>query len=259
MTHKFLTNKTILVTRPKHQAEPFCERLEQAGAKVVRFPAIEIISIPFDKKKCKPADQQDIIIFTSSNATLYSLDWLLESIFEFELSGKELTFKIAAIGKKTALLLSENDIPIHIQPTEDFNSESLLALPALQSVNIYNKNILIVKGKGGRTLLADTLKSRGANIQTINVYRRSCPTPDDPMLKTLHSEKIDIITLTSVESSDNLFKVLKKHKVSWLANATLLLGSSRIHHAIKKKGIKNLCLIAENPTDDKMVAVLRKV
>ena len=254
MTHKTLKNKTILVTRPKHQAEPFCQMLEQAGAKVVRFPAIEIIPIPFDNKKCKPADQQDIIIFTSRNAVQYSQDWILESLLE-----SPLTCKTAAIGKKTAQLLEEYDLSVDIQPTHDYNSESLLALPALQSVNVYNKNLLIIKGKGGRTLLADTLETRGANIQTVSVYRRGLPTPEDPMLLTLHSEKVDIIALTSVESSDNLFKILKRHHVSWLSDATLLLGSSRIQGAIKKKGMKNLCLIAENPTDDKMYAALLKM
>ncbi len=257
-----LTNKTILVTRPKHQAEPFCQMLEQAGAKVLRFPVIEIIPIPLDKKKCKPANQQDMIIFTSSNAVQFSLDWLEESMIE-----SPLTCKIAAIGKKTALLLEANDITIDSQPSHDYNSESMLALPALQSVNVYNKNLLIIKGKGGRTLLADTLKTRGANIQTVNVYRRDRPTPEDSMLQTLHTEKIDIITLTSVESGNNLFKILKKNNISWLSDVTFLLGSSRIHSTIKsainsafkKKGLKCLCVIAENPTDDKMYAALLKM
>jgi uroporphyrinogen III methyltransferase / synthase len=74
-----------------------------------------------------------------------------------------------AIGSKTAETLNELGYSEVMVP-EQFNSESLLAHPALQAVAA--KDILLVKGEGGRTLIAETLTARGARVVPLEVYRR---------------------------------------------------------------------------------------
>lgn len=291
---KPLLGCSILVTRPQHQAEPFCQTLEHAGATVFRFPTIEIKAASPNKQTLDALTHlnlQNILLFTSSNAVHFSLSWLKPFIsspinsastsITSSYKKPKLPFKIAAIGKKTALALEQQQLHVDIFPEDTFNSESLLALPEMQSVA--NKNILIIKGSGGRTILHDSLQRRGANVQKANVYYRQRPIPDIQMLSTLKSQKIDIITLTSAESSENLFAMLKNELPTW-SESTLLLGSKRIHQTIynsasynsasysspsghsgndnnasnndKKTKATHPYWIAKNPSDDAMFSAL---
>ncbi len=247
-----LQGLSILVTRPVHQADQFCLMLKNAGAKPVRFPTLmieETTQQDHTLRLLKQVDQQDIILFTSSNAAEFASSYM-DSLLSSH------TYLVAAIGKKTTQTLQKKNIHVDIQPEKYYNSESLLALADMQQVK--NKRILIIKGEGGRTLLRDTLKARGAIVQHANVYVRRCPTLSDCLLNTLKSEKIDIITLTSAESSDNLLSLLSDQPIKWLTSATLLLGSQRIYDVITSRQTlsDNPHWIAENPSDDAMFAAL---
>ncbi|MEE9351309.1 MAG: uroporphyrinogen-III synthase [Thiotrichaceae bacterium] len=271
---KPLLGCSILVTRPQHQAESFCQMLEHAGATVFRFPTIEVKATTPNEQSLDALmhlNQQDILLFTSSNAVHFCLPWLKPFISTCSVSTPskkpKLPFKIAAIGKKTAQALEQQHLHVDIFPEDVFNSERLLALPEMQTVA--NKSILIIKGRGGRSILHDGLQRRGANIKKANVYCRQRPTPDIEVLNALKSQKIDIITLTSAESGKNLFAMLKNELPAWSSASTLLLGSKRIHQAIyssasynsgsyddKKTKATHPFWIAKNPSDDAMFTAL---
>ncbi len=40
-----LNNYSVLVTRPKRQAENLCQLLEQQGLQAIRFPTLEIVAL----------------------------------------------------------------------------------------------------------------------------------------------------------------------------------------------------------------------
>ena len=69
-----LSGKTIVVTRRKEQAKEFSELLEQQGAAVILFPAVEIAE-PSSWNECDTAlerlSEYSGIIFTSTNAAEY--------------------------------------------------------------------------------------------------------------------------------------------------------------------------------------------
>lgn len=229
-----------------HQAEFFCQQLEQLGASVYRFPVMEIQFIPADEPLCTPTKPLDILIFTSSNAVHGALDTLGRSDLKH--------CKIAAIGRKTAQQLHQAGVQVDLQPAQHYNSEALLDLPELQ--HIAGKRILIVKGEGGRQHLQSTLTARGAQVRCLPVYRRKIPEYSPSILNKLQSAKIDIITLTSAESGINLFSLLDKKHYPWLTTATLILGSQRIHTVLMKKQLKNPCSIASNPSDPEMLTTV---
>jgi len=241
---KPLANCSVLVTRPQHQAIDFQQLLEKKGAKVYLFPTLEIIPLPTTAQQCSLFVAADMLIFTSTNAVIFSQPLLSSTTLA--------TCSIAAIGKKTALSLAKFNIPTDLLPHTPFNSEALLKHPKLQT--IAHKKILIIKGKGGRNLLATELSNRGANVTKLAVYRRECPTPTQQSLHKLNQKKIDIITLTSGESAYNLFKLLKGQ--NWLPNTPLLVGSSRIQKELVKQGIHNPLFVANNPSDKKMLQTL---
>ncbi|NIQ15763.1 MAG: uroporphyrinogen-III synthase, partial [Candidatus Dadabacteria bacterium] len=63
----------------------------------------------------------------------------------------------------------------------------LLKIEELQADSIINKKILIFRGQGGRELLADSLRERGAEVEYIEVYKRHCPQYDQSKLDEVWS------------------------------------------------------------------------
>ncbi|MEJ1958111.1 MAG: uroporphyrinogen-III synthase [Nitrosomonadales bacterium] len=152
-----LIGLNIVVTRPRDQAVQLAQRIEQAGGKVVLFPLLEVNPV--------------------ANPQL--LHALVARLHEFNLAilyqpqrgplwhgnhscSRRLTLKSKNCHRRTgsALALHQMGVQEIIAPQERFDSESLLALPALQ--NVSGDRVVIFRGNGGRELLGDTLKARAA-------------------------------------------------------------------------------------------------
>lgn len=234
-----------MVTRPQHQATPFQQMLEEKGAEVCPFPTLEIIPLTPSVLALPTAD---ILIFTSPNAVTFALPLLSSSSI---INSHSL---IGAIGKKTAASLKVNNLTPTLLPQAPFNSETLLKHPDLQTTPVRHKNILIIKGQGGRGLLANQLRNRKAYVNELAVYQRKCPAPTPQRLNKLQQKKIDIITLTSSETAYNLLTLLDGQ--DWLTRTPLLVGSPRIQTALLTRGIHNPLIVANNPSDETMLQTL---
>lgn len=252
-----LVGKTIVITRPQRQSADISKRLVAMGASVVAFPLIAI-EASRDKKlqqvQLSKLANYDYLIFTSRNAVEMTFVVLasLELQRDDALKLPE-TVQIAAVGKQTAKALETQGVSVSIVPTEMFNSEALLEHFALQ--NITSKRIAILRGEGGRDLLRSTLVERGAEVDYIDVYRRVCPVTNLlPLVKCQAQMGIDIITLTSVEGLENLFKLGADQ--DWLKHTTLLVGSQRMADAAEVLDHQGRVIIADDPSDDQMINCL---
>lgn len=242
----------ILVTRPLQQARQSAERLEAAGARATLFPLLEIIPSPnpaLARQQLAHVHEYDGVIFISHNAVHYACE-LGAAAFMLGLS----SCKIGAIGNNTAHALSRHQIPVDYLPESGFTSEDFLALPVLHAVN--KQRFLIIRGEGGRELLADTLRQRGAQVDYANVYRRVCPsTSTAEKLKHHHNQQqLDIIALTSSESLHNL--LILTHDVAWLKQIPLLVGSQRMAADARRAGFSAAIIVAADPGDQSMQAAL---
>ncbi len=100
-----------------------------------------------------------------------------------------------AIGAATGAVLREMGIDVVVAGRE--NSESALDLPALKSVR--GKSIAIWCAPGGRSVLLDTLRERGADARAISAYRRVPRAPSAKVLETLRRYRGRFaVTATSV-------------------------------------------------------------
>ncbi|MFO7641606.1 MAG: uroporphyrinogen-III synthase, partial [Candidatus Competibacteraceae bacterium] len=108
------------------------------------------------------------------------------------------------MGAAAARALARHGVGPCLRPNEGFTSEALLALPRFQRVT--GQRIVIVRGEGGRDLLATTLAARGGRVVSAKVYRRERPaiTPA-PLLKRWEKGEIGAVVVTSNESLRNLF------------------------------------------------------
>ena len=92
----------------------------------------------------------------------------------------------------------------------------------------------ILRGEGGRELLAHTLRERGAEVEYLECYRRIMPDGDPADLYQCWNEKrVLLIIVTSNEALQNLFNMVNESHRSELLASTLVVVSQR---AIKKAG-----------------------
>ncbi|MES1994414.1 MAG: uroporphyrinogen-III synthase [Pseudomonadota bacterium] len=199
-----LAGLRILVTRPAHQAEGLCERIATAGGTAVRLPTLEIIpttDTAAAQRALEAALEADWLIFTSANAVSHALvlrpDLLAHS-----------SARIAAIGAATAHALRDAGRAPDRVPTGDYRSESLLNEPDLAAP--IGQRMVIVRGVGGRTLLADSLRHRGAEVSYAEVYQRQRPvTPPEAVAERLSQPALpDALVFTSPEALANLFALV---------------------------------------------------
>jgi uroporphyrinogen-III synthase len=241
----------VLVTRPKNQAENLCTLIEQIGGTPVRFPVLEIISVDLVdeiKKRLNAIQQYQWLFFVSTNAVNFALRANNGKIDNLQHVRK------VAVGPATAKALKKAGLNVDLVPEQGFNSEAILALPQLQKLD--GQSCLIVRGQGGRELLAETLEERGAQVYYLEVYRRILPKTDTGLVeKLLHQNKLDVITITSGEALDNLLKMLDSSIQKKLLATPLAVISQRVGQLAIELGFKQV-FVAEQPVDTALVKAI---
>ncbi|WP_258240776.1 uroporphyrinogen-III synthase [Pseudidiomarina homiensis] len=134
-------------------------------------------------------------------------------------------------------------------PWREHNSDALLALPELQQVN--GQRWLIVRGRSGRELFADTLRARGAEVHYLEVYERITKTPSDQQLRTWQ-QSIDTIMVSSAEQLGAFLAAVPKDAIAWLARCTWIVASHRLQQLLPA-GIGRHVMIADSAASFAMV------
>lgn len=238
----------VLVTRPKPQGEELCEKIREQGGHAFFFPVMDILP-PENRENFKQdiarLAEYDIVLFVSLHAVLQSQD-LIHALWPVFPS----RIQVMAIGKKTADALNFLHLPMHYYPADNWNSEALLATPAL--LDVRGKKIAIIRGETGRPILADVLSERGAHVDNMIAYRRVISKVDvQPYKNLIDAYEIDIIICTSNEILQNLTSLLGVQRVP------LMVISERMLCFAKKLGFKKLYL-AKNASHDAIISELVK-
>lgn len=192
----------MLVTRPVHQAGNLARLIAEAGGEAVRFPALAI-EAPADVARVRDVLTRlrsfDLAVFVSPNAVDHGFA-LLGCTWPPSLS-------VAAVGEGSAAALRRQGISSVIVPSLGADSESLLATPQLK--NVRGKRVLILGGEGGRELLAEELRRRGAEVTYAECYRRVQPRTDPaPLIARWELGGLHAVTVMSGATLDNLWAML---------------------------------------------------
>lgn len=244
-----MEGKTVLVTRPAHQSQRLCELIEAEGGRAVLLPAIEILDpqdINAARELLDRLDEFDIAIFISANAVSKTMG-MLSPCHDWPPH-----LKVAAVGARTAEELERRGRPVDIRPHQQFNSEALLALNMMRDVT--SKRIVIFRGEGGRELLGDTLRERGAQVEYAEVYRRGKPAGD---FSSVMDAGIDAIVVTSNESLRNLWEMAGETGREWLLYIPLVVISQRTADLANELGFVCPPLIASEASDAGLVAAIK--
>ena len=249
MSEAMLKGCGVLVTRPEHQADELAAAIEEAGGEAIRFPVIDIEpQDSADVNRCLEAlPAADITIFISTNAVIYGLPYV---------DGNETA--IAAIGPSTKTAIESTGRQVDIFPAQGFDSEQLLTEAGLQDVA--GKNIRIIHGHGGRELLAETLRERGATVDYLPVYRR-LPRVYSPNLLTglehrWRDGQVNCVIAMSVDSLDKLLEILPAGCRQLLDKTPLVTPSTRVLQTASDRIPEAKVSLAESPKTDDMVRAL---
>jgi len=227
-----LAGLTIVVTRPHEQSLDLQQGIEKLGAHALLFPLLAITPAvdtqPLQDLLRRLADF-DLVVFISPNAVRYGM----EAIQVAHAMPSALRF--ATIGKSSAQVLHAAGVKEVIAPHDRSDSEALLALPELQNVQAWK--IVIFRGDGGRELLGDTLKARGAEVEYVSCYQRSKPPQD---IAVLRDAKPDAITLSSSEALGHLWDMFDETDKADFVMLPLFVPHARIAEKARQQGWQNI-------------------
>ncbi|MCA1924776.1 MAG: uroporphyrinogen-III synthase [Thiobacillus sp.] len=223
-----LAGRAVLVTRPVHQAASLAQSIKAAGGEAVLFPALAIEAVPLAQLDTARAwlRNADAVIFISPNAASFGMAAI------GSLPGHA---RIFALGPGTARALAQAGFHASVVP-DGQDSEALLALPELARVD--GQRIAIVRGVGGRPLLAQSLKARGADVRYLECYRRVRPQADvAPLLARWQAGGVDAVTVASAETLVNLMDMLGAPGTPLLAATPLFTPHEKIATSARALGL----------------------
>ena len=247
-----LQGLTLVVTRPPAQAGRTAITLRAAGAQVVEFPVLDIAPIAMTLAAAELASSSGII-FVSANAVECGLPLVLRA------GGLPAAAEIFAIGRATAAALAVAGFEHVVSPQQSIDSEGLLAMPQLRSVE--GRHIILVKGRsefGGRAVLEQTLAARGASVKVLECYQRAPMVPDlaarEAFRESLASGSVHACFALSVETLDSLNNIFSMMELTPQSHMALLVPHSRVADVARARGFAR---IAEVPlAEAALIAVL---
>ena len=236
-----LRGRRILVTRPAAQAGKLIQMIAAKGGQAVLFPLLEIGPADDPRPLQRAVAQLDdyaMAIFISPNAIAFALPQMLAA-------GPWPASRVAAaIGQSSAAQLVEHGLANVVAPQDRYDSEALLELPALQPAAVSGKRVLILRGNGGRELLGETLRQRGARVDAVSCYRRSAPADAASIVALLRERRLDALTVSSSEGLRNLLAMLDCGEMTLLQDLPFFVPHRRIFEVAAEHGLRRVTLTA---------------
>lgn len=166
MPHVLLPSLRVLVTRPHGEgSDEWAAALLAAGATPLAFPTLT--TAPPESWAAVDAalarvHTYDLLVFTSQTTVRFLL-----ARMEGQRFPPDLRAMIAAVGPATTRAIEMAGGVVALQP-RDSRQEGLLE--ALRPVAA-GKRVFLPMAAGGRTLLAQTLRTWGCEVEVVTVYR----------------------------------------------------------------------------------------
>lgn len=264
MTPSLLSaSPAVVVTRPAGQAQRLVDAIRAAGGTPVALPLLDIAEaadVPSFRAALARLAEFDFAVLVSPSAIEKVLPRVIEA------GGWPENVTPIVVGEGSANALAAYATPAPLKPAERFDSEGVLALGPLQQLD--GKRIMIFRGDGGRELMADTFRARGAEVEVVEAYRRL--KPDHDLAPLLAAEPLPVFTITSSDALRHLVALAGESLRERLQSAVLFVSHQRIAALAGDLGfsrivvttngdegmLQSLCDWFKHSMDDKMDAPL---
>jgi len=239
----------VVVTRPAHQAEALCTAIEALGGTALRYPTVAIRGSAAPPPA--PAARYDWLVFVSPNAVAHAGAWLT------------VPTRVAALGPATAAALREAGREVAVEAPDGTGSEGLLADPRFAPSA--GARVAIVRGDGGRELIAEALDARAVRVERAEVYARCRPTAEldaglDERTAALEARwrtgSVHAVVATSNALLENLHGLLDASGRALLRETQVVAASGRVLQLARELGIGPVPLVAGSASSPAIVATL---
>jgi len=249
----------VLITRPEDKGRQLAQQLKTIGVNSTCQSFFDY-QLYTDQEKILSqltTYSPSIIIFVSVAAVTFAHQAL--PIAEWQKGDVQ----FFAVGQATKQALSGCKINNILCP-EQQNSEGLLQLDELTQVS--GKNILIVRGDGGREHLKECLSERGAKVGYLESYQRLWRTFDDVIVKQWQERQINAIVITSNALLQRIVEIItafldtlpsedKLIFTRWKNNCLWIVASERIANSAKTLGLMKV-INAQGANDKAIINAL---
>lgn len=203
-----LAGKTVLVTRSEGQAETFRELLQAQGARVLEMPTL-VIQPPASWDPLDQAIQQleqfDWLLLTSANAVTH----FFARLHHHKQDSRALhALRVAVVGSKTAAVLAHYGIHPDLVPPE-FVADALLEV---WPEPVMGQRVLFPRVEsGGRDVLVQGLRQRGAQVLEVAAYQSVCPQQPDPqVIAALKARQVDLLSFASSKTVQHFAQLIRQ-------------------------------------------------
>lgn len=249
--HLPLAGRRILVTRPRAQSRPLCDRLRRLGAVPVAVPTIAIVPPapggPLDDA-LRRLDQYGWVIATSANGARACL--ARARALGIDLSGVR-GVRWAAVGPVTAAALREAGVPVTAVP-----SRYLTGAIVGEIGDVAGARILLPRADAAGPALARALRARGADVDEVTAYRTVvAPSRSRTRLRSLMvARQVDTVIFTSASTVRGLVRLLEEDREA-LRGMTIACIGPVTAAAVIEEGLRP-DLVASDHTAEGLVRAL---
>ncbi len=251
--------ETVVITRPRAQAEALAGAVAGLGYAPVVLPLLEIAPLP-DPSALRATlaglSGYALVAFVSPNA----VDAAFAHIDRWP---DGLPVAVVGEGSRAALarhgLTGEN--ATILSPRDPAHSDSEHLLESLDLAALAGRRVLIVRGENGRELLADALRAAGVEVETVAAYRRSVPALTGNLAATLSGLLVqpNHWIITSSEALRGLHGLLERidpvTAVAKLQQQHLIVPHARIAQTANDLGLTRVTLTGSG--DARLLAALQ--
>lgn len=195
----------LLLTRPQEESQALAATLSAAGVFSSSLPLLSIKSLtetPEQRALLLDLQRYSAVIVVSKPAARLALE-RLERYWP-----QPLLLPWFAVGAATGQLLANAGLNA-CWPQSGDDSEALLQLPQLASaLHGPAPRALLIKGEGGRELIAQSLRAQGVTVDYLSIYRRCLPDyPPGALFARVRAERLNGLLVSSAQGLEHLMRL----------------------------------------------------
>lgn len=228
----------LLLTRPAEECAAVAEALAEQGIASSNLPLLAIEALPETAEQratIMELDRYCAVIVVSKPAARLGVA-LVDRYWPQPPFGQPWF----SVGAATGSILQAFGLDT-TWPTVGDDSEALLAVPRLaQALEVPDPKVLILRGEGGREHIAETLRSRGVQVDSLELYRRHLPDyPVDVLPERVRAERLNGLVVSSGQGLQSLRELAGD---AWpeLAGLPLFVPSPRVAELARQMGAKRI-------------------